>query len=121
MLYHGSIEVVANPEIREPNRTLDYGSGFYTTTSFRQAEEWVRQKIKEIGKEKGYVNVYDFQKDAMKGLNCLMFDAPTEEWLDFVMKNRTQKGFTHPFRYRIWPRGKRSGICGLCLIRGWFP
>ena len=31
-LYHGSIEIVEFPEIRKPNRTLDYGSGFYTTT-----------------------------------------------------------------------------------------
>lgn len=27
-LYHGSIEVVEFPEIRTPNRTLDYGAGF---------------------------------------------------------------------------------------------
>ena len=33
-VYHGSLECVASPEIREPNRTLDYGSGFYTTTSY---------------------------------------------------------------------------------------
>lgn len=36
-LYHGSIEVVEFPEIRQPNRTLDYGSGFYTTTDYDQA------------------------------------------------------------------------------------
>ena len=27
-IYHGSIEVVERPEIRQSNRTLDYGSGF---------------------------------------------------------------------------------------------
>ena len=32
-LYHGSIDTVSKPEIREPSRTLDYGKGFYTTTS----------------------------------------------------------------------------------------
>lgn len=36
-LYHGSTEIVASPEIRDANRPLDYGSGFYTTTSFEQA------------------------------------------------------------------------------------
>ncbi|MCQ2065447.1 MAG: DUF3990 domain-containing protein [Bacteroidaceae bacterium] len=36
-LYHGSTEIVIHPEIRQPGRTLDYGSGFYTTTDFRQA------------------------------------------------------------------------------------
>ena len=38
-LYHGSIEEIRIPEIRIPNRTLDYGNGFYTTTSYNQAKE----------------------------------------------------------------------------------
>ena len=29
-IYHGSIEVVEKPGLRLSNRTLDYGSGFYT-------------------------------------------------------------------------------------------
>lgn len=45
ILYHGSIEIVDNPEIRIPSRSLDYGSGFYTTTSFKQAEDWVKRKL----------------------------------------------------------------------------
>ena len=32
-LYHGSDVIVNHPQIRKPNRTLDYGSGFYTTIS----------------------------------------------------------------------------------------
>ena len=32
-LYHGSLEIAQKPEVRKANRTLDYGSGFYTTTS----------------------------------------------------------------------------------------
>ncbi len=46
-LYHGSIVEVRTPEIRIPNRTLDYGNGFYTTTSYNQAKEWVQRKITE--------------------------------------------------------------------------
>lgn len=45
-LYHGSLEIVATPEIRKPNRTLDYGEGFYLTSSADQAEAWVRRKLK---------------------------------------------------------------------------
>ena len=30
-IYHGSIVVVEKPELRQSNRTLDYGSGFYAT------------------------------------------------------------------------------------------
>ena len=72
-LYHGSLEIVDFPEIREPNRTLDYGSGFYTTTSFRQAEDWVRRKMKQSNIDHGYVNVYELDELAMSGLNCLFF------------------------------------------------
>lgn len=36
-LFHGSLVMVEVTEIRVPNRTLDYGSGFYATTSYEQA------------------------------------------------------------------------------------
>ena len=38
-LYHGSIIKVEEPKIIKPARTLDYGAGFYTTTSFEQAKK----------------------------------------------------------------------------------
>ena len=62
-VYHGSLEIVETPEIREPNRTLDYGSGFYTTTSSEQAEEWVRRKMKSNRVAKGFVNEYELDID----------------------------------------------------------
>ena len=57
-VYHGSVEEVRNPEIREPNRSLDYDSGFYTTTSFDQAKRLVERRMKDKGVAVGYVNVY---------------------------------------------------------------
>ena len=57
-LYHGSLVVVDKPEIRETSHTLDYGKGFYTTTSYEQAEAWVKRKKKELHVDKGYVSVY---------------------------------------------------------------
>ena len=57
-VYHGSLEIVCTPEILEPNRTLDYGAGFYTTTDFNQAKHWVeRHKNEDV--QFGYVNVYE--------------------------------------------------------------
>ena len=41
LLYHGSPQIVRTPCILVPNRTLDYGIGFYTTTSEQQAHDWV--------------------------------------------------------------------------------
>ena len=41
LLYHGSHQMVRKPRILVPNRTLDYGICFYTTTSEQQAHDWV--------------------------------------------------------------------------------
>ena len=94
-LYHGSDVIVDKPQVRKPNRTLDYGSGFYTTTSYDQAEKWVRRKLSE-NIPCGYVCVYEIDEQDIANLDVLRFDSPNESWLDFVMENRTNKEFTHP-------------------------
>lgn len=96
-VYHGSLERVTAPEIRESNRTLDYGSGFYTTTSYAQAEEWVRKRMEDGRARKGFVNEYELDLDKMPLLKCLLFDSPTDEWIDFVMNNRLKNGFVHDY------------------------
>ena len=96
-LYHGSLEIVQKPEIRNTDRTLDYGSGFYATTSFEQAEAWVKHRMDEARQTTGYVNIYEMPEDVPAALKQLIFQSPTEEWLDFVMHNRMEKGFVHDY------------------------
>lgn len=95
-LYHGSLEVVSDPRIITPNRTLDYGRGFYTTTSYEQAEQWVRRR-KGTQHSIGYVNVYELADILPDDIKQLRFETPTEEWVDFVMRNRTEKGYEHSY------------------------
>lgn len=103
-LYHGSLQRVENPEIRQPNRTLDYGCGFYTTTSLQQAKDWVMRHANDKDKpECGYVNVYEIDLDAVKSGNCLWFDDATEEWVDFVYANRNDRNFTHDYDFVYGP------------------
>ncbi len=96
-IYHGSLEVVETPKILEPNRQLDYGKGFYTTTSEQQSREWVERRMREHEAQCGYVNIYEFDESQLHELNCLLFAEPDERWAEFVMANRTQKGFTHNY------------------------
>ena len=117
-VYHGSIELVERPELRPSNRTLDYGKGFYTTTSFKQAEDWVRRRMKENEATHGYVNTYELKESAMQSLNCLMFPAPTEDWVDFVMLNRTQNGFTHTFDIVYGPVANDRVYAAFALYEG---
>lgn len=117
-LYHGSLEIVLTPEIRKPNRTLDYGSGFYTTTSFQQALTWVQKRIDEQKADKGFVNFYELNEPALKGLKCLFFENPTEEWVDFVMKNRTQRGFVHDYDVVYGPVANDRVYAAFALYEG---
>ena len=94
ILYHGSPQIVSKPRILVPNRTLDYGVGFYTTTSEQQAHDWALRRISDG--ECAYVNVYEFDEAAAAGLKRLNFSNPPEEdWVDFVYADRNQRGFTH--------------------------
>lgn len=103
-LYHGSLEAVPQPEIREPNRTLDYGCGFYTTTSHQQALDWVlRHRNDKQKPTTGFVNVYEIDLDEVRHANCLWFEAPTEEWVDFVYANRNDRTFQHTYDFVYGP------------------
>lgn len=96
-VYHGSLEVVEHPMILPPNRTLDYGKGFYATTSEKQAKEWVERRMTESHSSYGYLNIYDFEDQKLSEFKSLVFKEPTEEWAKFVLANRTNKNFTHDF------------------------
>lgn len=117
IIYHGSIEIVENPEIRKSNRSLDYGSGFYTTTSFKQAEDWVKRKL-NVNTQVGYVNVYELDEDLIKHLNVLFFDSPSEEWVDFVMNNRTNKDYCHGFDIVNGPVANDKEYAAFALYEG---
>lgn len=118
ILYHGSIEIVESPGIRPANRTLDYGNGFYTTTSYKQAEAWVRRRLDEFRKDKGFVNVYEFDTKALQEVNSLIFNSPDENWLDFVMANRTDRNYTHGYDIVYGPVANDRVYAAFALFEG---
>ncbi|ROT18781.1 DUF3990 domain-containing protein [Muribaculaceae bacterium Isolate-113 (HZI)] len=103
ILFHGGSHIITNPEIREPERTLDFGKGFYLTTSKEQAERWVKNRLLTPDAE-GYVNTYRFDFSSVSvQLNVKIFESADEEWVDFVLANRMIDGFTHDFDIVIGP------------------
>ena len=118
-VYHGSIDEVVNPEIRQPNRSLDYGSGFYTTTTtYEQAKRWVERRMKDKGVAIGYVNIYELDEKLVKNMKSLFFEKPTEEWVNFVMRNRTERNFIHDYDIVYGPVADDSVYTQFTLYEG---
>lgn len=89
-IYHGSTVLVRYPEIILGNSFLDFGPGFYTTTSYEQAERWARIKMQRQNKKEGYVSIYDFDyENAKENMLITQFETANLAWLKFVIKNRT--------------------------------
>ena len=99
ILYHGSDAVVDNPQLLKANRTLDFGNGFYTTTSKEQAYKWASIKKNREQSENGIINIYDISDEILNDetLNVLKFTDASEEWLNFVIDNRLKLGYKHNF------------------------
>jgi len=99
ILYHGSDVVVDNPKIIKSNRTLDFGNGFYTTTSKEQACKWASIKKNREQSENGILNIYEISDQILnkETLKVLSFTSATEEWLNFVIDNRMKLNYKHDF------------------------
>lgn len=104
ILYHGSTVLVDRPEIREGDTFLDFGSGFYTTTSYDQAERWAKIKMRRENKTNGYVAVYEFDFEAASRNTVIRrFDTADMAWLLFVVNNRRGAPFEEPADMHVGP------------------
>jgi len=88
LLYHGSNIEVKQPKLLEPNRFLDFGAGFYTTTNIVQATSFARRVNRRKGGD-AIVSTYAFDESQAERLEILRFIEADEVWLDFVAANRT--------------------------------
>ena len=93
-LYHGSLETIEHPMILQPNRRVE-----------KKATQ-------------GYVNIYELDETVLTKLKCLIFSEPTEDWVDFVMKNRMQLDFTHDYDIVYGPVADDSVYTQFTLYEG---
>lgn len=88
LLYHGSNVAVERPRLFKTDRRVDFGSGFYLTSSFEQAERWARIVTKRRGEGAPLISVFEFDERVLGELSTLEFEGATVEWLRFVGLNR---------------------------------
>lgn len=90
--YHGSDTIVDTPKILQPKRPLDFGGGFYVTTSQAQAKRWAFKVAYRNNSQHKCVNRYEFDEEqASSTLTVIRFDRADEKWLDFICANRNGK------------------------------
>ena len=88
LLYHGSNIEVTNPQIIESDRRLDFGKGFYLTSSYEQAMRWAELTVKRRDTGKEVVSVFEFDDSPASELKILRFTQAQKEWLEYVTMNR---------------------------------
>lgn len=101
LLYHGSYMEVKHVDLRKCKNGLDFGHGFYVTSSFEQANNFVpsavrkailtRKVPKDFSVNDGKINVYRFHADP--NLLIHYFDEADVNWLHFVATNRDNSLF----------------------------
>ena len=102
ILYHGSDVEIKCPKIITSEKGRDFGFGFYTTTIQKQAERWAARIAnlhtrQDSAEHKPIVSVFEFDEDAAKGLNTKFFEGATLDWLELVIKCRSDIHYSHGF------------------------
>lgn len=97
LLYHASYAEIKDIDLKYCKKGLDFGQGFYTTSSYLQAYNYVLQAVKKrnfqryssnevMQPEDGRINIYRFHDDVNLFIHC--FQEADIDWLHFVSSNR---------------------------------
>lgn len=102
ILYHGSYTRIEKPKIIVQEKGRDFGFGFYTTTIKNQAERWAVRSARLYSKrtdkeESAVVNVYEYDEKLAAKLKTKSFENADLEWLEFVVRCRSDLNFRHEF------------------------
>jgi hypothetical protein len=96
LLYHGSYTEIPDIQLSKCNPGLDFGKGFYVTSSFDQALSYIPSVVKknirrgklpkDFDTNDGCVSVYKFHINPALQIHC--FQTADIHWLHFVASNR---------------------------------
>lgn len=101
LLYHGSYTEISSVDLAYSKRTLDFGRGFYLTSSYEQALNYIPSAVKknirwrklpaDYKVEDGCVSVFRFHP--LPELNVHYFETAGIDWLHFISANRDDSLF----------------------------
>lgn len=90
LLYHGSFTEASEIDLNKCKRGKDFGRGFYVTSFYKQAQNFVPLSVnKQIKEGKlpadttlGYVSVFKLHLNP--DISVHLFNAADRDWLHFV-------------------------------------
>lgn len=85
IIYHGSKDIIKQPQYGLGNSKNDYGLGFYCTQNIELAKEWACSS----NQTNGYANCYEIDIDKYKVLNLQSSEYTILNWLAILLKFRT--------------------------------
>lgn len=103
---------------------LDFGKGFYTSTTLEQAvgrakdlQEGLRHRGVVAKLHRGIVLQFDLDSKMLynvQNTDYKVFSNPDEEWADFIYANRTEDSAQHSFTWTYGPMadGPTPYLCG---------
>jgi hypothetical protein len=101
LLYHGSYMEVSDIDLSKCKRGLDFGHGFYVTSSYEQAYSYIPSAVRkaiatrkvalDFDVDDGRISIYKFHSDP--NLLIHYFDEADLNWLHFVAANRDNSLF----------------------------
>lgn len=88
-VYHGSDLKIKTIDLSKCRIGTDFGRGFYVTKHLKQAED-IAVRVASWHNTTPIVTEFEFIEYAFedKDFNTLRFDAYSDEWLEFIVKNR---------------------------------
>lgn len=100
IIYHGSTLEIKQPQIIKSEVGRDFGFAFYTTDIKEQAERWAVRRAKILARKSknpipAIVNVYEWTNSG--GLREKHFGEASLEWLELVVKCRSDISFSHGY------------------------
>jgi hypothetical protein len=93
-VFHGSNISFDRVSLDFAKDRRDFGQGFYTTTIREQATNWARDLCLRYKTETAFLYEFEF---SLINLKCKIFDDVSEEWLNFIIRNRRRGGVQHDY------------------------
>jgi len=97
-LYHGSYVKINKIDLAKAKPYKDFGRAFYLTKFYKQAKIWADRLSREHETE-SIVTEFEFDEYAYEdeSLKVRFFENYDEQWLDFIVLNRSNRKQMHDY------------------------